>query len=136
MKVPEYRRISKGDFPPNPEPESKLAIWMGRVLDVILEPINQTLERLTSLAQRKNTFDDNYNSSTNTIKVTNSDEFKFTAKIRGQPISVQIEQVKQHFSVRSFDWNPTARAQEVKVIVCWDVPPLNAVDVTFRTFGR
>lgn len=127
MKLPEFRRISRGDLPP--ESSGKFE-WLKRWIDIITEPINQQLERLTSLAQRKISFGDNFNSSTNTIKVINNKSSKFTASIRGQPVSVQIETSFDLFSPRRFDWRPTAKPKEVEVIVVWDTPLTQSIPAT------
>jgi len=135
MKIPEFRRISRGDLPPigeadaPPESSGKFE-WLKRWIEIITEPINQQLERLTSLAQRKISYSDNFNSSTNTIKVVNNTATKFTAEIRGQPISVQIEKVIGLFSPRRFDWRNASKPREVEVIVVWDTPLTESVGST------
>ena len=139
MKVPEYRRKDVGDFSEFQEFFNAIAAEMGASapeVESLFEADNQQLERITSLAQRKITFDDNHNSDAVTLGMGQDAVVRFTPQIKGQPTEVLCVKVTGHFSPYSIAWRLTGKAQQVEATIHWVSAPSDPVDVTWRVWGE
>lgn len=138
MKVPEYRRKDTSDFQDFQDFLAAVAEKAGTeppAIEALFESDNQQLERLTSLSQRKITFQDNFNSDAVEQDMEQDVPLRFTPKIKGQPVRVDIEKVFDHFVPRLFDWRLTGQPGQVEVVIHWLVAPGEPKAVTWRVWG-
>jgi hypothetical protein len=138
MKVPEYRRKDTGDFADfqdflNAVAES--ASTGPPQIEELFESDNQQMERLTSLAQRKVTFQDNFNSDAVTLEMENLVPIRFTPDIKGQPQEATVMKVLDHFIPATWAWRPVDQAGQVEVVISWLVVPETPKDVIWRVWG-
>ena len=138
MRVPEYRRKDTGDFA---DFQDFLATVAGEVgaespeVETLFESDNQQMERLTSLAQRKITFQDNFNSDVATLNMEQDVPVRFTPTIKGQPRRADVESVSNYFMPKMWDWRPFGLAGQVEVVKHWLVVPETPKAVTWRVWG-
>ena len=138
MKVPEYRRKDPGDFADLQDfleaaaGESDVAV---PDIEKLFEADNQQLERLTSLAQRKITFGDNFNSDAVKLEMMQDTPLRFVPEIKGQPLEVWVVKVTGYFSPYMIAWRPTAEAGQVEAVIHWLVAPQTPKEVTWRVWG-
>lgn len=138
MKIPEYRRRDISEFQGFQDFLAATAEKIGSEppeIEALFESDNQQMERLTSLTQRKITFQDNFNSDAVTLDMEDLVSLKFTPNIKGQPARVDIEKVLDYFVPRLFDWRLTGQAGQVEVVIHWLVAPDKPIAVIWRVWG-
>lgn len=138
MKVPEYRRKDPGDFAAF---QDFLVAAAGESeveppdIEQLFESDNQQLERLTSLAQRKVTFGDNFNSDAQTIDMIQDVPVRFSPSIKGQPLEALVVKVTDYLSPYMIAWRPTEQAGQVEGVIHWLAAPSEPKAVTWRVWG-
>lgn len=138
MKLPEYRRKDPGDFQDFQDFLAATAEKVGTEppeIETLFESDNQQMERLTSLTQRKITFQDNFNSDAVTIDMEEGVPLRFTPNIKGQPLEAVVVKVLDHFSPYAFAWRPVGQAGQMEVVISWRSVPGNPKAVTWRVWG-
>lgn len=138
MKIPEYRRRDIGEFQGFQDFLAATAEKIGSEppeIEALFESDNQQMERLTSLTQRKITFQDNFNSDAVTIDMEDLVPLKFTPDIKGQPQEAVVVKVLGHFIPYSFAWRPGGQAGQVEVVISWLAVPETPKAVTWRVWG-
>ena len=138
MKLPEYRRKDPGDFQDFQEFLAAVAEEVGTEapeIETLFESDNQQLERLTSLTQRKITFQDNFNSDAVTVDMEEGVSVRFTPNIKGQPLEAIVVKVLDYFVPYAFVWRPVGQAGQMEVVMSWRVVPEAPKAVTWRVWG-
>lgn len=94
------------------------------------------IERLTFMAARKMSFEDQFNFQVVTgERIEQDTPIVLGAKsILGQPRDVRIRS-SSHFAPRMFDWRPVGE-QQIEVVVKWDPAPSEPVEVLFDVWGE
>ena len=122
MKVPEFRQINRED------------VDIPEGFEPFIGAINQQLERLTSLAQRKIRFDDNFDSSEHTFDLRHNVPRSFTAGTRGTPREVLVVRTG-NFSPHRLAWRNGSSPNQLEVVMVWDNAPVDPVRVTLRALS-
>jgi hypothetical protein len=138
MKLPEYRRKDTSDFADFQDFLGATAEEVGTEapeIEALFESDNQQMERLTSLTQRKMTFQDNFNSDAVTIDMENLIAIRFTPDIKGQPLEAVVVKVLDHFIPYTFAWRPIGQAGQMEVVISWLAVPDVPKAVTWRVWG-